>query len=249
MRSEALPKFKKQFLKAFRGKVSELAMHKVGSRVVEACYLALDTDEKKWMVEELLEDEDKLSQNFFGRFALRKCRVQTFKTGGAQAWADQVESSEGVRDMFGDLMNADGGDFFGGGEPSKASKKDKKKKKKRGDEEESDAEIDALLSDVKKERNAGKSKAAPIENEDDEAEDKKPKRKKGTRTAEEPQEALPEFITEALEGLSNKGKKKKKRKKEEDPEEEEGDGSDDEPPQKVKKAKKDKKNKKRKFEA
>ena len=63
--------------------------------MIEACYLALDTDEKKWMVEEMIQNEEKLSQNFFGRFALRKCRVQTFKTGGHEAWQAQIESTEG----------------------------------------------------------------------------------------------------------------------------------------------------------
>jgi len=249
VRSEALPKYKKQFLKAFEGQVTELAMHKVGSRVIEACYTALDTDEKRWMVQELADNEDKLSQNFFGRFALRKCRVQTFKTGGAQAWAAQEESSEGVRDMFGDLMNAEGGDFFGGGDEAAGKKKDKKKKKKAsGEGDDSDAEIDALLSDVKREKKAGK--AAEEAEEEDEGEKQKKKNAKKKAEAEEPKEALPEFITEALEGLTKKGKKKKRKKSEEqeaaadEEEEEEAEGK------KAKKAKKAKKEKKaRKFEA
>jgi hypothetical protein len=264
VRSEALAKFKQGFVKNIKvspvttlslvtpsapqphspqGQIPDLAMHKVGSRVIESCYLALDVTEKQWMVQELVDSEDSLSQNFFGRLVLRKCRVQAFRQGGQAAWQAQVESSENVKGMFGDILNTDE-DFFGGGDSKSKGKKDKKKKGKE-DGNDSDADIDALMSTVKaeskKKKQAGQDEGEDAEEvpkkEKKETKDKKEKKTKKADEDEEGESELPGFIADALDGLNKKTTKKKKRE------------TEDEDGEAVKREKKKKKKEGRKFES
>jgi len=227
VRSEALSKYKHEFVRKLKTHVVTLAMHKNGSRVVEACYNGLDLAEKRWMVEELVAEEATLAADFYGRFALKRCRVQAFKEGGNAAWEASVESVEKKKDMFKDILGADG-DFFGGGE--KDTKSTKKKRKHAAADDHDSKEIDALMSKKKGSQDTGKEKEEGEVN----VEEKKKKKKKKMPLEEEAsgdgedgagkvKEAVPSFITEALEGLSEKGgKKKKAKKKKEAPEGEEG---------------------------
>eukprot|EP00117_Sycon_ciliatum_P045158 scpid42481/ scgid32491/ Pumilio domain-containing protein C14orf21 len=72
-------KRKRKIVKKLKGHFVQLACHKVGSYVVDACYRNSKSKSRQEMAEELLAEEHKLRESFFGKHVIRNCELSDLK--------------------------------------------------------------------------------------------------------------------------------------------------------------------------
>ena len=88
-----------------------LACHKQGSYVVDTCYKNTGHKSRSDIAEELLSQEQKLRENFFGKHVFRNCDLENY-------WVQKSTAGIGKKRQF-----ADGDDYY-----SVSASKNKKKK-------------------------------------------------------------------------------------------------------------------------
>jgi hypothetical protein len=97
------PELKQQLVDKLLPSIVELAQHNVGSRVVEACFVAADIERKRAMAAALGASYDVIRATKPGSFVLRNCRVSASGTIAA-GWEKQQKRVDMTRRMFADII-------------------------------------------------------------------------------------------------------------------------------------------------
>ncbi|KJE92160.1 hypothetical protein CAOG_03179 [Capsaspora owczarzaki ATCC 30864] len=100
-------KRKLDVLRKLRGKFCELAIDKYGSHAIDKCWIAADIDAKEWIATELVSQENKLRNSFYGPFVLRNCQIERFKRK-KESWKDSLEANDRKSRMFADILEDNG---------------------------------------------------------------------------------------------------------------------------------------------
>jgi len=108
------PQIRLRIVAALKGHLADIACTAPGSRVVERCYAAADVANKEAIAAELMASEQRLSEDFNGRFALRACKVQLYRQK-REVWRNAVSHAAKKCEMFADIVDP------GDGTPSTAA--------------------------------------------------------------------------------------------------------------------------------
>ena len=92
------------FFACFQGNFFLLAKDKHGSRSVDAVWASSEVGTKREIALELLEKEDELKDDYYGRFVLRNCQIDTFKRKQG-VWKEAQETSSKTKQLFGDILD------------------------------------------------------------------------------------------------------------------------------------------------
>lgn len=112
IKSSVTPQKKKTFyINLFKGKFIRLSQDKYGAHLVETCYQTGDVKLKEKIVSELLPAEKELANSFYGRFVLRKCKIDQYKRK-KESWIQHQEQVEKKRKMFENFLEDDTDEFL-----------------------------------------------------------------------------------------------------------------------------------------
>lgn len=81
-----------------------LAKDKHGSRSVDACWASSEVGTKREIALELLEKEDELKGDYYGKFVLRNCHIDTFKRKQG-VWQEAQETTSKTKQLFEDILD------------------------------------------------------------------------------------------------------------------------------------------------
>ena len=71
---------------------------------MDACWASSEVATKKEIALEMLEKEDELKDDYYGRFVLRNCQIDTFKRKQG-VWQEAQETSSKTKQLFGDILD------------------------------------------------------------------------------------------------------------------------------------------------
>eukprot|EP01134_Creolimax_fragrantissima_P003110 CFRG3110T1 len=152
---------KRKFMKIAKGSYAKLAMDKFGSRAVDACWAVADIKLKESLAAEMIQSENEMKNDFYGRVIWRNCRLDHFKRK-KEAWAGKHVANEKKKDMFADILD-----------DSKIESVSSKKKSKKGKREDNGVptdpikpanDIDDIFGESKMDSKKRKSKAMEKKN-------------------------------------------------------------------------------------
>lgn len=76
---------------------------------MDACWASSEVGTKREIALELLEKEDELKGDYYGRFVLRNCHIDTFKRKQG-VWLEAQETTSKTKQLFEDILdNRQGG--------------------------------------------------------------------------------------------------------------------------------------------
>ena len=84
----------------------KLSCDKQASHVVETCWSHVDKSHKELILQELLQDEHKLTKDFFGSKVIKKCGLEQFKRKKGN-WNEREEKANKKRQMFDEILHED----------------------------------------------------------------------------------------------------------------------------------------------
>ncbi|KAJ3182133.1 Nucleolar protein 9 [Gaertneriomyces sp. JEL0708] len=96
-------KFKRKLIRQWVPILSDLAVDKYGSRIVEKCYAVADIAVKTLIAEQLVQHEKKVNDSFCGRFVWRNCKCEVFKRGRGE-WEEREMGVERKKEMFKEFL-------------------------------------------------------------------------------------------------------------------------------------------------
>ncbi|XP_031565818.1 nucleolar protein 9-like isoform X2 [Actinia tenebrosa] len=112
-------KKKHSLCEKLKGEFAKLSCDKQASHVVETCWIHVDISHKELILQELLQDEHKLTKDFFGSKVIKKCGLEQFKRKKGD-WIQREEKANKKRQIFDEIIHQE----------------EKKKKKAKGMKEE-----------------------------------------------------------------------------------------------------------------
>ena len=99
-------KTKKKIVHVLSSQICSVAKSKCGSHVLDKIWTHLDLDTKEAIAQVLLQDYNNLVNDFYGRFIVRNCRLDRFRTA-REDWREKLEGLERKKDMFKEFLNDD----------------------------------------------------------------------------------------------------------------------------------------------
>eukprot|EP00035_Acanthoeca_spectabilis_P025561 m.458946 g.458946 ORF g.458946 m.458946 type:complete len:789 (+) comp21635_c0_seq1:208-2574(+) len=133
-------KKREKLINKMKGHFAELAATKFGSRVVDKCWAQSEIKRKEAIAAELLQEEEMLKENYFGRLVLRNCKIDYFKRK-QDDWAENINSNDRKRKMFEEFL-----DPAAAKASAKAEKQDKRDRKAEKKKEKAGRKPDATMA-------------------------------------------------------------------------------------------------------
>jgi nucleolar protein 9 len=96
-------KSKRKLLRGLTGHFGDLAKDKYASHLIDKCWRVSSLELKELIAGELASQERALSDNTYGRFALRNCKIDLFKRR-KEEWKQIELGVEKKKDFFKDLF-------------------------------------------------------------------------------------------------------------------------------------------------
>ena len=93
---------------SLQGTFPQLCCNKHGSRLVDACWRHSEVNTKREIAEELLLKEEDLKGDYYGKFVLRNCNIESFKRK-QDAWQEKQKAVKKTVALFDDILKEDVG--------------------------------------------------------------------------------------------------------------------------------------------
>ena len=94
----------KRLSRHFKGHLSQIAMDKYGSHVIEKLWKLSPLPAKNTMMEELAESKEKLESSPHGRLVIRNCRLDQF-IRKREDWVKEEQTQTTKRNLFDEIIN------------------------------------------------------------------------------------------------------------------------------------------------
>ena len=89
-----------------QGTFSQLCQHKHGSHLVDTCWKYSEIVTKREIAEELLAHEEELKSDYYGKFVLRNCNIESFKRKQGK-WQEKQKEAERTTALFDDILKGE----------------------------------------------------------------------------------------------------------------------------------------------
>ncbi|KAI8589602.1 armadillo-type protein [Geranomyces variabilis] len=97
-------KAKRKAVRGWLGRFSAIATERFGSHVVDKAWAVADIALKEKIAEDLLASYSKLSNDYFGKYVLRNCKIDSFKRR-REEWVEKEMGIERKKDMFKEFLS------------------------------------------------------------------------------------------------------------------------------------------------